>query len=58
MKTIAIISRKGGARKNTVAVHLATAAASAGHAAAIIDLDPQGTAASWGIAVKPTPRRS
>lgn len=48
MKIIAIISQKGGAGKTTLAVHLATAAASAGHATAIIDLDPQATAASWG----------
>lgn len=48
MKIIAIISQKGGAGKTTLAVHLATAAAAAGHASAIIDLDPQATAASWG----------
>ena len=48
MKTIAIISQKGGAGKTTLSVHMATAAALSGHSAAIIDLDPQGTAASWG----------
>src|SRR5208337_2207830 len=48
VKTIAIISQKGGAGKTTLSVHLATAASASGHSAAIVDLDPQGTAASWG----------
>jgi chromosome partitioning protein len=47
MKIVAVISQKGGAGKTTLAVHLAAAAA-AGRTAAIIDLDPQATAASWG----------
>ena len=47
MKTIAIISRKGGAGKTTLAIHLATAAEAAGITTAIFDLDPQASAAIW-----------
>jgi chromosome partitioning protein len=48
MKIIAIISQKGGTGKTTLAVHLATVVVASGRTAAIIDLDPQATAASWG----------
>jgi chromosome partitioning protein len=47
MKTIAIISQKGGAGKTTVAVHLAVCAELAGQRSAIIDLDPQASALEW-----------
>ena len=47
MKTIAIISQKGGAGKTTLALHLATASVLAGRNTAIIDLDPQASAANW-----------
>lgn len=48
MKTVAIASQKGGTGKTTTAVHLATAATLAGFDAVVIDLDPQGSAATWG----------
>jgi chromosome partitioning protein len=48
MRTISVISQKGGAGKTTLAVHLATAAHRAGLATAVIDLDPQATARRWG----------
>jgi chromosome partitioning protein len=48
MKTIAVISQKGGAGKTTLVVHLAVAAVEAGYRAAIVDLDPQATARKWG----------
>ena len=47
MKTIAIISQKGGAGKTTLAVHLAVAAIVSGKTVAMIDLDPQASATSW-----------
>jgi chromosome partitioning protein len=47
MKTIAIISQKGGAGKTTIAIHLAVAAESKGRTAALFDLDPQASASSW-----------
>ena len=48
MRTIAIVSQKGGAGKTTLAVHLAAAASAGGHLAAILDTDPQATASRWG----------
>ncbi|GAO01065.1 chromosome-partitioning ATPase Soj [Komagataeibacter europaeus] len=47
MKTIAIISQKGGAGKTTLALHLATSASAAGYVSLILDTDPQATASSW-----------
>jgi chromosome partitioning protein len=47
MKTIAIISQKGGSGKTTIAVHLAVCAELAKKRTAIIDLDPQGSALEW-----------
>ena len=47
MHTIAVLSQKGGAGKTTLACALAAAAESAGHPAVLVDLDPQGTAATW-----------
>lgn len=47
MKTVAVVSQKGGAGKTTIALHLATSAALEGRNTAIIDLDPQASAANW-----------
>ena len=48
MKVITILSQKGGAGKTTLALHLAVAAEQDGRQTAVIDLDPQASAASWG----------
>ena len=47
MKTLAVLSRKGGTGKTTLAIHLAVAAERAGHTTILIDLDPQASAAKW-----------
>lgn len=47
MKTIAIISQKGGSGKTTLAVHLAVCAEMNGKHTVIIDLDPQASSVAW-----------
>ena len=48
MKTLAILSRKGGTGKTTLATNLAVAAEMSGQATVLLDLDPQSSAAKWG----------
>ncbi len=48
MKTVAILSQKGGTGKTTIATNLCVAAEREGHTTALIDLDPQASAARWG----------
>src|ERR1700722_1987957 len=47
MKTITILSQKGGTGKTTLALHLAVAAEQAGETVIVIDLDPQASAMAW-----------
>lgn len=47
MRTVAIISRKGGAGKSTAALHLAVSAAQFGYSTTIFDLDPQASVELW-----------
>ena len=47
LKTLALLARKGGAGKTTLAVHLAVAAVQAGRRVLLVDADPQRSAAGW-----------
>ena len=51
MKTIGLVSQKGGAGKSTAAIALASALAQR-HRVALVDLDPQGSVGRWGTMAK------
>lgn len=48
MKTLALVTQKGGSGKTTIAASLAVAAAEAGETVIALDLDPQGSLMQWG----------
>src|SRR5512132_2771419 len=47
MRTVAVISQKGGTGKTTLAIHLAAVASASGFVALVVDTDPQATACTW-----------
>lgn len=48
MRTITLVTQKGGSGKTTIAASLAVAAAEAGEKVVALDLDPQGSLGAWG----------
>lgn len=48
MRTISLVTQKGGAGKTSICASLAVAAAQAGEKVVALDLDPQGSLAAWG----------
>lgn len=47
MKTLALLSQKGGVGKSTLAAHIAVIAQASGHRVSIVDLDPQRSVSGW-----------
>lgn len=47
MHTIALVSKKGGTGKSTLAIGLAIAAMQDGHKVCLLEADPQGTVSNW-----------
>lgn len=47
MKTVAIVSQKGGSGKSTLSLHLAAHHASRGSKTLLLDMDPQGNLVGW-----------
>src|SRR5215472_2209968 len=47
MRTLALLARKGGTGKTTLAVHLAVVAGQAGRRVLLVDTDPQRSAGDW-----------
>ena len=47
MKTLALLSQKGGSGKTTISLNLAIAATLKGQHVVVIDLDPQQSSARW-----------
>jgi chromosome partitioning protein len=47
MRTLALLARKGGTGKTTLAVHLAVLAAESGRKVLLVDTDPQRSAGEW-----------
>jgi len=45
--SVAVIARKGGVGKSTIAGNLAVALEEIGHAVVALDADPQGSLAAW-----------